>query len=64
MNSRRRIGHSSEPLYGQPIATGAACLALITIFFCSAGGSSWPEPGAGMKANLASGLLAFSAPGI
>jgi hypothetical protein len=24
MNSRRRIRHASEPLYGQPIAAGAA----------------------------------------
>jgi len=28
MNSRRRMVHAPEPPYGQPIAVGAACLAL------------------------------------
>jgi hypothetical protein len=45
MNSRRRISHASKPLYGQPIAVGATCLALsqcLPIIFCSARGRNLP----------------------
>jgi hypothetical protein len=52
MNSLRRINHASAPVYGQPIAAGAAWERVESgpgeipaIVFCSAGGGLWARSG-------------------